>query len=244
MLGSSQSIALANTVLNTILADSFNAFAIYFEEEGFTQATVQRVIGETLRSHSRVVFNGDNYSQQWVQEAQSRGLPVIGDTVQALEALEDPKNWKLLGRFGVLTPEECASRREIMTENYNKVVNIQASVLVQLVRRQILPAVARYTGGVARDVRDFAAAMGRSQGYLEEHLEQLGDLVNAISNQVGSLEWDLDSQPEDPVERAVYMRDVVLRDMLQLRQSCDQAEAILPKDIWPIPTYTDLVHYV
>ncbi len=80
--------------------------------------------------------------------------------------------------------------------------------------------------------------------YLEEHLEQLGDLVNAISNQVGSLEWDLDSQPEDPVERAVYMRDVVLRDMLQLRQSCDQAEAILPKDIWPIPTYTDLVHYV
>ncbi len=113
--------------------------------------------------------------------------------------------------------------------------------------------------------------MGRSQGYLEEHLEQLGDLVNAISNQVGSLEWDLDSQPEDPVERAVYMRDVVLRDMLQLRQSCDQAEAILPKeggeaierdygagegrvtaldhaslpkDIWPIPTYTDLVHYV
>ena len=244
MVGSSQSIALANTVLNTILADSFNAFAIYFEEEGFTQATVQRVIGETLRSHSRVVFNGDNYSQQWVQEAQSRGLPVIGDTVQALEALEDPKNWKLLGRFGVLTPEECASRREIMTENYNKVVNIQASVLVQLVRRQILPAVARYTGGVARDVRDFAAAMGRSQGYLEEHLEQLGDLVNAISNQVGSLEWDLDSQPEDPVERAVYMRDVVLRDMLQLRQSCDQAEAILPKDIWPIPTYTDLVHYV
>ncbi len=244
MVGSSQSIALANTVLNTILADSFNAFAIYFEEEGFTQATVQRVIGETLRSHSRVVFNGDNYSQQWVQEAQSRGLPVIGDTVQALEALEDPKNWKLLERFGVLTPEECASRREIMTENYNKVVNIQASVLVQLVRRQILPAVARYTGGVARDVRDFAAAMGRSQGYLEEHLEQLGDLVNAISNQVGSLEWDLDSQPEDPVERAVYMRDVVLRDMLQLRQSCDQAEAILPKDIWPIPTYTDLVHYV
>ena len=244
MVGSSQSIALANTVLNTILADSFNAFAIYFEEEGYSEATVRRIIGETLRSHGRVVFNGDNYSQQWLQEAESRGLPVIADTVAAMEALEDPKNWKLLGRFGVLTPEECASRHEIMTENYNKVVGIEAATLVQMVRRQILPAAARYTGGVAKSVRDFSAAMGREQGYLEDHLEQISDLTNAISNGVDSLEWDLDTLPEDPRERAVYMRDVVRRDMGQLREVCDRAERIIPEDVWPIPTYTDLVHYV
>ncbi len=244
MVGSSQSIALANTVLNTILADSFNAFAIYFEEEGFNEATVRRVIGETLRSHGRVVFNGDNYSQQWVQEAMNRGLPVIGDTVQAMDALEDPGNWKLLERFGVFTPAECASRREIMTENYNKVVGIEAATLVQMVRRQILPAVARYTGGVARDARDFSGVMGREQGYLEEHLEQLSDLTNAIANGVDSLEWDLDSLPEEPRERAVYMRDVVRRDMGELRAACDRAETVLPEDVWPIPTYTDLVHYV
>ena len=244
MVGSSQSIALANTILNTILADSFNAFAIYFEEEGCTPATIRRVIGETLRSHGRVVFNGDNYSGQWAQEAQERGLPAIGDTVQAMEALEDPKNWKLLGRFGVLTPEECASRRGIMTENYNKVVGIEAATMVQMVRRQVLPAVARCTGGAARDVRDFAAAAGRPQGYLEEYLEELSNLTNAISNGVDSLERDLDSLPEDPRERAVYMRDVVRRDMAQLRESCDSAEALLPRDAWPIPTYTDLLHYV
>ena len=244
MVGSSQSIALANTVLNTILADSFNAFAIYFEEEGFTPAAVRRVIGETLRSHGRIVFNGDNYSSRWAQEAASRGLPAIGDNVQALEALEDPKNWKLLGRFGVLTPEECASRHEIMTENYNKVAGIEASTMVYMVRRQILPAVARCAGAAARDVRDFAAAAGRPQGYLEEYLEELSDLTNAISNGVDSLERDLESLPEDPRERAVYIRDVVRRDMAELRASCDQAETILPRDAWPIPTYTDLVHYV
>ena len=244
MVGSSQSIALANTVLNTLLADSFNAFAIYFEEEGFTEATVRRVIAETLRSHGRVVFNGDNYSQQWVQEAMDRGLPVIGDTVQAMEALEDPKNWKLLERFGVFTAAECASRHEIMVENYNKVVGIEAATLVQMVRRQILPAVARYTGGVARDVRDFNAAMGRSQGYLEDHLEQLSNLTNAIANGVDGLEWDLTSLPEEPRERAVYMRDVVRRDMGELRGACDRAEVLVPEDAWPIPTYTQLVHYV
>ncbi len=244
MVGSSQSIALANTVLNTLLADSFNAFAIYFEEEGFTEATVRRVIAETLRSHGRVVFNGDNYSQQWVQEAMDRGLPVIGDTVQAMEALEDPKNWKLLERFGVFTAAECASRHEIMVENYNKVVGIEAATLVQMVRRQILPAVARYTGGVARDVRDFNAAMGRGQGYLEDHLEQLSDLTNAIANGVDGLEWDLQSLPEEPRERAAYMRDVVRRDMGELRGSCDRAEVFVPEDVWPIPTYTQLVHYV
>ena len=244
MVGSSQSIALANTILNTILADSFNAFAIYFEEEGFTEAAIRRVIAETLRSHGRIVFNGDNYSQQWVQEAMNRGLPVIGDMVQAMEALEDPKNWKLLGRFGVLTPAECASRREIMTENYNKVVSIEAATLVQMVRRQILPVVARYTGDTARAVRDFKDAMGRGQGYLEDHLEQLSDLTNAIANGVDSLEWDLDSLPEDPRERAVHMRDVVRRDMGELRAACDRAEVLIPKDIWPLPTYTDLVHYV
>ena len=244
MVGSSQSIALANTVLNTLLADSFNAFAIYFEEEGFTEATVRRVIAETLRSHGRVVFNGDNYSQQWVQEAMDRGLPVIGDTVQAMEALEDPKNWKLLERFGVFTAAECASRHEIMVENYNKVVGIEAATLVQMVRRQILPAVARYTGGVARDVRDFNAAMGRDQGYLEDHLEQLSNLTNAIANGVDSLEWDLMSLPEEPRERAAYMRDVVRRDMGELRGSCDRAEVFVPEDVWPIPTYTQLVHYV
>ncbi len=244
MVGSSQSIALANTVLNTLLADSFNAFAIYFEEEGFTEATVRRVIAETLRSHGRVVFNGDNYSQQWVQEAMDRGLPVIGDTVQAMEALEDPKNWKLLERFGVFTAAECASRHEIMVENYNKVVGIEAATLVQMVRRQILPAVARYTGEVARDVRDFNAAIGRDQGYLEDHLEQLSNLTNAIANGVDSLEWDLMSLPEEPRERAAYMRDVVRRDMGELRGSCDRAEVFVPEDVWPIPTYTQLVHYV
>ena len=97
---------------------------------------------------------------------------------------------------------------------------------------------------MAKSVRDFSAATGREQGYLEDHLEQISDLTNAISNGVDSLEWDLDTLPEEPRERAVYMRDVVRRDMGQLREVCDRAERIIPEDVWPIPTYTDLVHYV
>ena len=170
---------------------------------------------------------------------------MIGDTVEALKALEDEKNWKLLGRFGVLTPAECASHQEIMTENYNNVVNIQASVMVQMARRQVLPAVSRHLGETAAQVRDFSAVMGgRGQGYLEDQLERLSDLVNAVANGVDSLERDLDTLPEDPRERAAYMRDVVLRDMAELRDSCDRSEAILPKDLWPMPSYTRLVHFV
>ena len=123
-------------------------------------------------------------------------------------------------------------------------VGIEAATLVQMVRRQILPALARYTGEVARDVRDFNAAMGRDQGYLEDHLEQLSNLTNAIANGVDGLEWDLMSLPEEPRERAAYMRDVVRRDMGELRGSCDRAEVFVPEDVWPIPTYTQLVHYV
>ncbi|MEG1874444.1 MAG: glutamine synthetase III, partial [Angelakisella sp.] len=153
MVGSSQSIAMANTVLNTMMADSFAAFANFFEQSGFTPDSIAQVIAETLSRHGRVIFNGNNYDKAWLVEAERRGLPIIHDSVDAFEALRDDRNIRLFERFGVLSRTECLSRYEISLESYNKTVSIEAATLVEMVRRQLLPATAEYTGLVARNTK-------------------------------------------------------------------------------------------
>ena len=244
MVGSAQSIALANTVLNTILADSFHAFAVYFEEEGFSAASVQAVICETLTRHGRIIFNGNNYSQEWAEEARRRGLPILRDSVEAFGVLQNPEIQKLLDRFGVLSPSECQSRYEILLDNYTKTVGIEATVLVEMVRRQVLPALVGYLGQVSGAARDFTAAMGRSQEYLETHLSRLSQAMDSVAADLESLEQALEEAPEDKARRAAYDRDVVRPAMGALRESCDGAEAMVDKEAWPMPTYTQLIYGV
>ncbi|MEG0754554.1 MAG: glutamine synthetase type III, partial [Angelakisella sp.] len=181
MVGSSQSIAMANTVLNTIMADSFSAFANYFEQSGFTPDTIAQVVAETLLRHGRVIFNGNNYDKAWLEEAARRGLPIIEDSVEAFDALRQENCVNLFERFGVLSRSECLSRYEITLESYNKVVSIEAATIIEMVRRQLLPATAEYTGLVARSAKNFTIAAGTPQQYLQQHLEELSLVLNDIS---------------------------------------------------------------
>ena len=245
MVGSSQSIALANTVLNTILADSLSAMATYFEKAGYTPETLSLLISETLRSHGRIVFNGNNYSQEWVGEAARRGLPNITNSVDAFRALTQEKNLSLFERFGVLSRTECASRYEILLENYAKNVAIEASVLVEMVRRQLLPAVMEYAGRVAEDAKNFAVATGASQKTMSAMLERLSAVTDDMYSRVEALEQLAACPPQGDEEAlAVYMRDQVRPAMASLREACDRAETLTDRKFWPIPTYTDLLHRV
>ena len=245
MVGSSQSIALANTVLNTILADSLSAMATYFEKAGYTPETLSLLISETLRSHGRIVFNGNNYSQEWVGEAARRGLPNITNSVDAFRALTQEKNLSLFERFGVLSRTECASRYEILLENYAKNVAIEASVLVEMVRRQLLPAVMEYAGRVAEDAKNFAVATGAGQKTMSAMLERLSAVTDDMYSRVEALEQLAACPPQGDEEAlAVYMRDQVRPAMASLREACDRAETLTDRKFWPIPTYTDLLHRV
>ena len=244
MVGSSQSIALANTVLNTIMADSFRAFSNYFEQAGFSAQTVAEVVAETLRSHGRIVFNGNNYEKAWEEEARRRGLPVINSAVEAFEALTQERSILLFERFGVLSRAECLARYEIMLETYNKVVSIEAATMVEMAERQLLPAVAEYTGVIAAASRDYSQAAGRSQRYLERHLEDLSRTLDEMAEGLDQLKQQLEEEPADVREKAEYIRDQIRPAMDRLRESCDHGERITDAKYWPIPTYTDLLHRV
>ena len=244
MVGSSQSIAMANTVLNTILADSMSAMATYFEKAGYTPENLSLLISETLRSHGRIVFNGNNYSQEWVGEAARRGLPNITNSVDAFAALTQEKNLSLFERFGVLSRTECTSRYGILLENYAKNVAIEASVLEEMVRRQLLPAAMEYAGRVAEDAKNFAVATGSGQRTMSALLERLSAVIDDMSSRLEALEALTASCPREDKDLALYMRDRVRPAMASLREACDRAEGLTDKKFWPIPTYTDLLHKV
>lgn len=244
MVGSSQSIAMANTVLNTIMADSFSAFANYFEQSGFTPDAIAQVIAETLSRHGRVIFNGNNYDAAWLVEAKRRGLPVIHNSVDAFDALRQEENIKLFERFGVLSHAECFSRYEILLESYNKTVSIEAATLIEMVRRQLLPATAEYTGSVARSAKNFFTSTNTLQQYLQRHLRELSALLDDIAAKLEALEKLNNAQPRESLPRATYIRDQLRPAMDALRICCDCAETIVDKEHWPIPTYTDLLYRV
>ncbi|MEG0541207.1 MAG: glutamine synthetase type III, partial [Angelakisella sp.] len=166
------------------------------------------------------------------------------DSVEAFDALRQENCVNLFERFGVLSRSECLSRYEITLESYNKVVSIEAATIIEMVRRQLLPATAEYTGLVARSAKNFTIAAGTPQQYLQQHLEELSLVLNDISTGLTALEQATAAQPSGGIERARYIRDVVRPAMDKLRISCDHAETIVDCQYWPIPTYTDLLHRV
>ena len=244
MVGSSQSVAMSSTVLNTIMADSFGAFADYFVDFGFDHRSLAHVVDETLRSHGRIIFNGNNYAKEWFEEAEKRGLPIIHDSVEAFGALLQRKNIEVFTKYNVLSAVECRSRYEIMTENYNKVVYIEATTLCEMLHKQIVPSLIEYIGRVAKSANGYEAAMGEKQQYMIKHIRELSELLDDIVKKISVLENILSEQPSDEIEKAVYMRDEVLPAMEGVRESCDRAEIITDERYWPIPDYTDLLHKV
>ena len=247
MLGSSQSIASPNVVLNTIMADELKQFADRLEKaESFHQA-LQELLRDTFRDHQRIIFDGNGYDDDWVQEAKRRGLSNLRDTVDCMPAYIDEKNVALFSRFGILTPEEMHARYEIHLENYCKVTAIEAATLRDMTLRGILPAVTRYTGDLAKGVvRKRQAEMTTScrvESYLVQQLDALsGDLLDACQ----AMSRALEAAPaaDAGIDAARYYRDQVASRLEEMRSIIDRMEPLVGADYWPYPTYADILFSV
>lgn len=247
MVGSSMSIADANTVLNTIVAESLSEMADELEEADDFDAAVTELISRTITEHKRVVFDGNGYAKEWVEEAEKRGLPNKESYVDAIEALTFDDTIRVFEHQGVLSRTELEARAAISYEIYSKTINIEARTMVEMASRKYIPAALRYIKSLADTVNAVTSALYESEAdngreMLGECLELVGDARNALKK----LEKNIveASQITCEEKKARYFRDVIVRDMADLRTPIDSLEMIVDADLWPVPTYGELIFEV
>ena len=244
-LGASASISDTNVVLNTIVADVLMGFADYLEKAEDFKAALHDLIVSTLRKHYRIIFNGNGYSQEWLDEATRRGLPNYPTTISALPRLIDQKNIDLFARHGVFTEKELRSRYEITLEYYTKTINIEAETCLMMAEKQIFPACARFAGELGRIVRDIKAcgiepmAEMRLLKIVTLRNERLLDAIDSLRDAISS-----SKQSDDALENARYERAVIIPAMQKVRIVADDLETMVGKEFWPFPTYDDLLFNV
>ena len=245
MVGSSQSLAYSEVVLNTILADSFHAFAGRLEQAEDTDEEIRCIIRDTMNEHGRIIYNGNNYSQDWVEEAMRRGLPILHTSAEAFRTLTDPKNIELFDQYRVFSPKETAARYEIQLENYIHVIQIEASTMLEIAKRQIIPSCIQYSGKVAHSLHELSAC-AIAPKRIRTHLETITESVESIMALTDELEraLNLSGSFEDLYQRAQHMAGDVSDAMNRLRARCDALETIVDQKDWPMPTYTDLLHRI
>ena len=245
MVGSSDSVAGPNTVLNAIVAEAFCEAADRLEKAENFELELHDTIKEYLTDHQRIIFNGDGYSEAWVEEAARRGLPNIRSMVEAGDALLTPKSVGMFEKFHIFTKSELSSRAEVTYETYSKTINIEALTMIDMVKKQIMPAVMLYSGKLAetvRNVKEAGADASVQSGSLAEVTEKLGELKGALDK----LEEDLKkvSAYTGAKERAFWYKDCIFNDMIELRAPADALEMMVDKSMWPIPTYGDMLFEV
>ena len=244
MPGSSLSIAEPNIVLNTIVADVLSDFADELEKAESFDYAVMHLIRKTIREHRRIVFNGNNYTEEWVQEAERRGLLNFTNAVDALTHFTDEKNIRLFERHGIYTAAELRSRQEIMLEEYSKEIHIEALTMLDMVRREILPALSGFTRKLGEGAQA-KKALGVEDCYEMWALKKLSGLMTQMVYGAEALNEALDGAPMDSrLRRAVYSRDEILTRMCALREPVDAAELIVGAKDWPYPTYSELLFSV
>ena len=245
MLGSSNSIACANIMLNAAVAESLRIYADRLEKAEDFETALNGMIKKTIKDHKRIIFNGNGYDEAWIKEAtEERGLCNYRTTADCMPHLLDEKNVKMLTGLGVFTIEELYSRRDIMLENYCKSVVIEANTMVDMARTQIAPVVESYAADLARDAASKKAVLpSLSCSYEKGLIERLSQVVDEIYDRAGELEKALVQIQEaaDILEEAAMIRDQVLPVMSELRLPCDQAEMYTARSYWPYPTYGDLL---
>ncbi|MBR2731069.1 MAG: glutamine synthetase type III, partial [Clostridia bacterium] len=245
MLGSANSIACTNIMLNTAVAESLKVYADRLEAAGDFETALHEMIRKTIKDHKRIIFNGNGYDDAWIREAtEERGLLNYRTTPDAIPHLLDEKNRALLLSHGVFTDAELHSRYEITLENYCKTVLIEANTMVGMANTEIAPAVAAYTATLAEGInRKRAAVAELACGYETQTLQTLSGLLDQIQTAAATLETVLSHVRgiEDVEQQGYAIRDRLLPAMEALRAACDKAEALTAKDAWPYPSYGELL---
>ena len=245
MVGSRDSIASPNIVLNTIVAEAFDDASERLAQAEDFDAAVDALIAEYAKEHKRIIFNGDGYSDEWVVEAEKRGLPNLKNMVDATEVLGEADVVALFNKYGVLTPTELKAREEVKYENYSKVINIEALTMIDMATKQIIPAVIKYTKSLADTVLAVKAA-GCDADVQAGILAQVSDLLKEAKAALSELEKVAAeaAQQEEGKVQARFFNEVVFKAMDALRAPVDKLEMIVDKEAWPMPSYGDLLFEV
>ena len=245
MVGSRDSVASPNIVLNTIVAEAFSDACDELERAEDFETAVHDVTKRLLVEHQRIIFNGNGYSDEWVEEAKRRGLPNIRSMVESIPALTTEKSVAMFEKYGVFTRSELASRAEIKYENYSKAINIEARTMIDMATKQIIPAVMRYTRELADTINAVKQA-GAPVPVQEKLLHQCSELLVRTSDALDALS-QVEAQAasmEEGKDRAVFYHDQVCTAMENLRNPVDELEMLVDKTYWPMPSYGDLLFEV
>ena len=247
MLGSTANIACPNTILNTIVAESLDYISDYLEGKDDLDKALNEVLKKILKEHKAIIFNGNNYAPEWVEEAESRGLLNLKSSAEALPHYTDEKNIKLFEKHGVYTKLELESRKEILLEKYCQTINIEALTMLEMVKKDIIPAICNYS----KDLTEGALAKKNLSSDINVSLEtslisKISSLSACLSKKTAELDKVLlDAKDiEDSEELAKFYHDTVLSQMNEVRAIADELETIVGKGYWPFPTYTDLLFSV
>ena len=247
MLGSTANIACPNTILNTIVAESLDYISDYIEGKDDLDKALNEVLKKILKEHKAIIFNGNNYAPEWVEEAESRGLLNLKSSAEALPHYTDEKNIKLFEKHGVYTKLELESRKEILLEKYCQTINIEALTMLEMVKKDIIPAICNYS----KDLTQGALAKKNLSSDIDVSLEtslvsKISSLSACLSKKTSELDKVLlDAKDiEDSEELAKFYHDTVLSQMNEVRAIADELETIVGKGYWPFPTYTDLLFSV
>ena len=247
MLGSTANIACPNTILNTIVAESLDYISDYIEGKDDIDKALNEVSKKILKEHKAIIFNGNNYAPEWVVEAESRGLLNLKSSAEALPHYTDEKNIKLFEKHGVYTKLELESRKEILLEKYCQTINIEALTMLEMVKKDIIPAICNYS----KDLTEGALAKKNLSSDIDVSLEtslisKISSLSACLSKKTAELDKVLlDAKDiEDSEELAKFYHDTVLSQMNEVRAIADELETIVGKGYWPFPTYTDLLFSV
>lgn len=247
MVGSSESISCTNMMLNTILAEELRGFADRLEKADDFEAEINKLLAETVKNHKKIIFNGNNYSEEWEEEAKRRQLPNLKTVADALQHYTDDKNIKLFESHHIFSRKEVESRCEIQFENYCKILNIEALAMIEIIKKEILPATIKYSRYVSKAINEQTAALqGSDCEGLKNILKELANIINNIKNNIDKLSVVLlqSSKYSKGKELACYYRDNLLNRMQELRDAADEAEANVSREFWPYPDYGEILFSV
>ena len=247
MPGSAENLSDCNTILNTAVAKALKEFVAETSGAADFECAAAAWVKKTLNEHRRVIFNGNGYSDAWEQEAERRGLPNRKNTPDAMIALKEDKNVALMEEFGVLTKTEMFSRYEVEMEHYSKIINIEALTMLEMARKQLLPAINAYMSEVANTAASKLAVSEHISVRSEtKTLEKLSSDADAMSDAIDTLQDAVNAAKALPTEseKAVAFHDNVLPVMDALRAAADDAETVCGEDYWPLPSYSKMLYYV